>query len=199
MHLSRVLSPVQLALTPSPLAVRVSTFGVAGEGVGGVAELTLEEVGVERVGFFGAAKGCQRSSKTCNDKTRTGLRRGGHEGVSSATGGPLGLFDVVLPLFHNILRCFRHTLVCMRSQFSDCETGLAFLLPNGVWSGGVALGRRRWMAHPKNGFIYVLLFLQSTQNFHDRLEGKKNAMGQPENLRLNGIILPREPGRFEET
>lgn len=58
MHLSRVLSPVQLALTPSPLAVRVSTFGVAGEGAEGGKELTLDEVGVEMLGFFGARNGC---------------------------------------------------------------------------------------------------------------------------------------------
>jgi hypothetical protein len=58
MHLSRVLSPVQLALTPSPLAVRVSTFGVTGEGADGGTELILDEAGVETVGFFGAAKGC---------------------------------------------------------------------------------------------------------------------------------------------
>jgi len=58
MHLSRVLSPVQLALTPSPLAVRVSIFGVAGEETDGERELILDEAGVEIVGFFGAAKGC---------------------------------------------------------------------------------------------------------------------------------------------
>ena len=42
-------------------------------------------------------------------------------------GSPFGLFDVVLPLFDNILRCLRHTLIRVRSQLSDGETGLAFL------------------------------------------------------------------------
>ena len=46
---------------------------------------------------------------------------------SRAAGDPFGLFDVVLPFFHNILRCFGHTLVRMRSQFSDGETSLALL------------------------------------------------------------------------
>ena len=52
MHLSRVLSPIQLALTPSPLAVRASIFGVTGEGAEVKAELILDEAGVETVGFF---------------------------------------------------------------------------------------------------------------------------------------------------
>ena len=55
-HLSRVLSPVQLALTPSPLAVLVSIFGIAGEVMDGGTELILDEVVVEIAGFFGAAK-----------------------------------------------------------------------------------------------------------------------------------------------
>ena len=63
--------------------------------------------------------------------------------------------------------------------------------------GGV-LGRRRWVAHPKNSFIYVWLLLQSTQNFYDRLRNK-NTMGEPESLSTNGIILPLRPGRFEVT
>jgi hypothetical protein len=46
---------------------------------------------------------------------------------SGAGGSPFGLFDVVLPLSYDILRCLGHTLVRMRSQFSYSETGLAFL------------------------------------------------------------------------
>jgi len=53
MHLSRVLSPVQLALTPSPLAVLVSIFGVVGEETDCGAELILDTVAVEITGFFG--------------------------------------------------------------------------------------------------------------------------------------------------
>ena len=52
-------------------------------------------------------------------------------------GCPLGLFDVVLPLFNNLLRCLGYTLVCMRSQLSDGETGLAFLWPDAMVKSGV--------------------------------------------------------------
>jgi len=93
--------------------------------------------------------------------------------LSRATSSPFGLFNVGLPLFYDIFRCLGHTLVSMRSQLSDGETSLAFLWSDTTWSAGVALGRRRWMAHPKNGFIYVWLFLQRTQNFHDGLNSKK--------------------------
>lgn len=58
MHLSRVLSPVQLVFSPSPFAVRASTFGVAGEGAEGKTELILEEAGVEMVDFFCATRDC---------------------------------------------------------------------------------------------------------------------------------------------
>ena len=91
---------------------------------------------------------------------------------SRTAAGPFGLFDVVLPLFDNFLRCLGHTLVRMRSQLSDGETSLAFL---SMRSAGVASGRRRWMAHPKNGFIYVLLLLQGGQNLHHGLD-KKNTI-----------------------
>jgi hypothetical protein len=54
------------------------------------------------------------------------------------------------------------------------------------------------MAHPENGFIYVWLLLQRTQNFHDGLD-RKNTMGQPTDLSVDGIILPLRRRRFEET
>ena len=57
MHLSRVLSPVQLALTPSPLAVLVSTFGVTGDEADEGTGATLDGVAVEMAGFFDATKG----------------------------------------------------------------------------------------------------------------------------------------------
>ena len=68
-HLLRVLSPVQLALTPSPLAVRVSTFGVAGEGAEVGMELILD--GVEAVDFLGAVRDVRGSH---NRKRRQNTR-----------------------------------------------------------------------------------------------------------------------------
>ena len=72
-------------------------------------------------------KGRKRLSKASNGKARTWLGRRGRVVFSGAAGGPFGLFDVVLPLFYDILRCLGHTLVRMRPQFSDGETSLAFL------------------------------------------------------------------------
>ena len=65
--------------------------------------------------------GCQGSSKVGNCKARTWLGRRRRVAFSGAAGGPFGLFDVVLPLFYDILRCLGHTLVRMRSQLSNDE------------------------------------------------------------------------------
>lgn len=86
----------------------------------------------------------------------------------------------------------------MRSQLPDGETSLAFLSPDVKVRWGGVLVRQRWVAHPENSFVYVWLFLQSTQDFCNGLESK-NAMGQPEILSMNEVILPLRPGRFEET
>jgi len=133
----------------------------------------LEGVAVEIVGFFSATKDRQGLPEPDNGKARTWLRRGGRVVFRCAAGGPFGLFDVVLPLFYNLLRCLGHTLVRMRSQLSDGETSLTFL-----WESGGELGVRvgTTITHPKNGFIYVLLLLQGAQNFHHGLD-KKNTMG----------------------
>ena len=42
---------------------------------------------------------------------------------------PFGLFDIVLPLFNDILRCLGDAFVRVGSQLSDGETSLAFLQP----------------------------------------------------------------------
>jgi len=116
-----------LGLTPSPLAVLVSTFGVAGEETEGGTEVILDGVVVEIVGFFSARKDRQGLPEHGNGKARTWLRRGRRVVFRCAAGSPFGLFDIVLPLFYNILRCLGHTLVRMRSQLSDGETSLTFL------------------------------------------------------------------------
>ena len=87
----------------------------------------MDGVAVEIVGFFSARKGRQGLPETDNGKTRTWLRRGRRVVFSRTAGGPFGLFDIVLPLSYNILRRLGHTLVRMRSQFSNGETGLTFL------------------------------------------------------------------------
>ena len=54
------------------------------------------------------------------------------------------------------------------------------------------------MGHPKDGFIYVWLFLQSTQKFYHGLDKKKYdrlAYG----FKLGRITLPLRPGRLGET
>ena len=129
---------------------------------------------VEIVGFFGAIKGHHGLPKANKVKARTWLGRRGRVVLSRAAGGPFGLFDIVLPLFDNILRSLGHTLIRMRPQLSDGQTSFAFLWIDVVRS--VALGRRRWIAHPKNGFIYARLLLQGSQNFHHGLD-KKNTIG----------------------
>ena len=72
-------------------------------------------------------KGCQGSSEASEGKTRTWLGGRGRVVFGGAAGGPFGLFDVVLPLSYDILRSLGHTFIRMRSQFSNSETGLAFL------------------------------------------------------------------------
>jgi len=60
-------------------------------------------------------RGCQGSSGASNGKARTWLGRRGRMVFSGTAGCPFGLFDVVLPLFYDILRCLGHTLIRMRS------------------------------------------------------------------------------------
>ena len=59
---------------------------------------------------------------------------------SGTASGPFGLFDIVLPLFHDVLRCLGHTFVRMRSQFPDGETSLAFLRSNTTRLAGGGIG-----------------------------------------------------------
>lgn len=98
MHLSRVLSPVQLVFTPSPLAVRVSTFGVAGEGVEGTAELILDEAGVEIVGFFCAT---MRLLEVVRNWQRSGHAPGlDAEGEWFSAAPPVARFALSTSFFH---------------------------------------------------------------------------------------------------
>ena len=73
-------------------------------------------------------------------KARTWLGRGRRVVLSRAAGGPFRFFDVVLPLFYNILRCLGHTLVRMGSQLSDGEPSLTFLLSDITRLVGGGLG-----------------------------------------------------------
>jgi len=159
MHLSRVLSPVQLALTPSPLAVLVSIFGVVGEEMDCGTELILDTVAVEIIGFFGATKGVRSRRKSAGARHALDLEVEG-EWCSAV---PLVVRLAFSTSFFHFLTI---SFAASDTRLSACDRNFptarpALLSCGGIRRGqlGVGLERRRWMAHPKNSFIYVWLFL----------------------------------------
>lgn len=134
MHLSRVLSPVQLALTPSPLAVLVSTFGIMGEEADGGTELILDEVAVEIAGFFGAAKAFGNRRNSAMARHAPGLDV---EGEWCSAVPP----EVRLAFSTSFFHFFTISFAASATRLSACDRSFPTARPALLSCGGIRCGR----------------------------------------------------------